>query len=155
MSPIENPTTQLINRNDLEAVVQKITEKQTQSIFQKLDRLVEIANLNKLLLSQILYNSDIIRTLNTLSSSFIPLTITVTTVPIRLFRADWDRAIIISRPGLVADGTGQLFIGSSNGVSTTSGFPVVSTFPLEFYILRNTEVWGISDTSIVCHILAY
>lgn len=103
-------------------------------------------------LTKLLHNSNAIYKLNRLTPGFITLAFTVTAVSQLIYTADKDRVITIAHPAVAGEGAGILYFGA-DGVTTTSGYPLIAGDVYPYFVEKHTSIWAVSDTTAVLHLI--
>jgi hypothetical protein len=131
------------------SLLEKLTGKIENNAQQMI--LVELTKQNATL-KQLLHNSNAIYKLNRLTPGFITLTFTVTATSQLIYIADKDRVITMAHPSVAGEAAGLLYFGS-DGVTTTSGYPLIAGDIYSYFIEKHTSIWAVSDTSAVLHLI--
>jgi len=123
-------------------------KKEDDVIKQMLDLLKE----QNTILAQLLSNSTAIYKLNRITPGFVTLTATVGTTSQLIYTADQDRVITLAHPTVAGEAAGLLYFGAE-GVSTTSGYPLIAGDVYPFFVEKHTSIYAVSNTSAVLHLL--
>ena len=131
------------------SLLEKLTGKIENNAQQMI--LVELTKQNATL-KQLLHNSNAIYKLNRLTPGFITLAFTVTATSQLIYTADKDRVITIAHPAVAGEAGGILYFGA-DGVTTTSGYPLIAGDVYPFFVEKHTSIWAVSDTTAILHLI--
>ena len=129
-----------------------IAEKTAQLQLTEAKLQTELLKSQNATLLQLLANSTAIYKLNRLTPGFITMAFTVTTTSQLIYTATEDRIVTLAHPAISTEPAGMLFFGA-NEVTTTSGYPLIAGDVYPFFIEKDTQIWAVSDSSAILHLL--